>query len=638
MKKALALLAMIILIASVLVGCGGKDDTPTQTPAPSTPAQPTPETPTPETPTPETPPVTTYTITWVDEKGATLSTSTVNEGTVPSYTYNLTDTAEWDYTFNGWSTSANGQALTSIPAANGNATYYALVSQVKQRYTVTFVSNGGSAVQSQTVEYGAKATEPVDPTLADHRFVGWSTTSDGLNQVDFNAAITGNVTYYAIWNEVVDVKAMLVALLEGYELNPFRYIPESMTPGYSANLVDAEDIITDYSNFVNVSDITYGYGEQWNMVIENLQQSKVFFTVLTVVDTLSSASITAFNNYFDNNPADTAHHEFANGIYNVTINFDGQYLVYVLDYTATLPVLGEQNVQIALVLDSETGAKSARVQLGNSASLRYTLLENSYDFALQYPLVNVAGITGTRHAMFSISDKDGIVSGNIYEYITGTAAGQSIELESAADFYITEDYVTAVGNKASGLVLFDGYVTEVYSAKSGRMLGYEIKETLSSINYDTLWFNLDDIDGINRIKSAEEKGLLSSTKIVFYINGSSDKWESMNVGGFGLNTASRRYDIEFRTQYVYSYDSANDEYVVHEIQVPMLFVQEDNLDTLVDDVETKNDVTIALLVSDSNLNKILDDYDTYVSVFIENSEVFSPELITAYIGNKVEFE
>ena len=69
-----------------------------------------------------------YTITWVDENGTTLTTTTVKEGATPSYTYNKADTAEWDYTLDGWCATAGGEVLSSIPAASANATYYAKIS------------------------------------------------------------------------------------------------------------------------------------------------------------------------------------------------------------------------------------------------------------------------------------------------------------------------------------------------------------------------------------------------------------------------------------------------------------------------------------------------------------------------------
>ena len=559
-----------------------------------------------------------YTITWVDENGNQLNVDTVIEGEYPSYTYTKADTAEWDYTVEGWSASNGGEALSSIPMASEDTTYYAVVTNVKQKYTVVFNSNGGSAVESQIVEYGALATLPNEPTFDGHKFMGWCIDESGENSVDFSKAITGNTEYFAIWNEVVDAKALLAALLNGYNLNPYSFFPETMFIDYSANLVDSEDIISDYTNgFINISDVTYGYGEQYHMVLDNLEQSKIFFNVLTAIEGISATSISAFNNYFDSNPADTAHHTFENGIYNITIDFDGEIISYVVDYTATLPVLGEQTVQIALAMDIETSERNVRIQLGDANALSYTITENSYEFAIKY--------LGVRRAMFSVErDDDGSVSGSIYEFLTYEGVGTS----SCAEFYITEDYVSVVGNKASGLIGFTGYINELYDVSTGKLLGYEVQETLSAVKYDTLWFNLNDIGGITSIKyqKAEDK---NPAKI--FINGSSTAWEAKKA------LLSRRFDIEFRTQFVYSYDATEGKYIEHKIEVPMIFVQEKYYDTFIDDVQATNKVTISVKVNNNDLDKILADYDTLIPVFIESKDMVTEETIIAYIGDKITF-
>lgn len=618
-----ALLLLVLSIMMLLIACGGKDEPDT---TPSTPDNPTTNQPQQETPTdpdpstqgnPSTTP--TYTITWMDENGNVLSTASVNENTVPAYTYSVTDTAEWDYTFEGWSAEAGGTVLTSIPTATGNATYYAKVSKVKQTYTVTFNSNGGSAVQSQTVEYGEKATVPAKPTYENHKFVSWCYNADGTSPVDFDTPITGNVTFYAAWNETADVKAILAALLSSYQMHPSAYIPESMYYDYSDNLVETDDIITDYSSSVNVSNITYGFGEQWHMVLENLRQTNTFFNVLSIVEGLSSESIAVFNDYFDKNPSDTAHHEFKTGIYNVTIRFDGETMFYVLDYTTNVPVFGEQTVQIALSMDVESGEKNVRMQIGDANALSYRITENTYEFAIKY--------LGVRRAMFSIErNDDGSITGSIYEFIVVSA----VEIASAAEFHITEDYVSVVGNKADGMVGFSGYIAELYNAGTGKMVGYEVKETLSLLNFDTLWFNLSDVMGINSIKY---RTATDDVDDAFFINGSSTAWAAKK----NLNT-SRRFDIEFRTQYVYSYDPSTGEYTEHAIQVPMFFVQEGNYDTVVADVKSTNKVDIVVTVDSTDLDKLLEDYDTLVPIFIENKDDITPDDIVAYIGNKYTFE
>lgn len=67
-------------------------------------------------------------------------------------------------------------------------------------YTVTFNSNGGSAVSSQTVESGGKVTEPEDPTKEDYTFGGWYKEDTLTTEWDFtNDTVSGNTTLYAKW-------------------------------------------------------------------------------------------------------------------------------------------------------------------------------------------------------------------------------------------------------------------------------------------------------------------------------------------------------------------------------------------------------------------------------------------------------
>ena len=40
-------------------------------------------------------------------------------------------------------------------------------------YDVSFVSNGGSSVDNQTIEYNALVTKPADPTRDKYLFKGW---------------------------------------------------------------------------------------------------------------------------------------------------------------------------------------------------------------------------------------------------------------------------------------------------------------------------------------------------------------------------------------------------------------------------------------------------------------------------------
>ena len=64
------------------------------------------------------------------------------------------------------------------------------------KHTVSFDSQGGSAVESQTVAENAAATEPTAPTLAGYRFLGWYL---GEELYDFASPVVTDLKLVAKW-------------------------------------------------------------------------------------------------------------------------------------------------------------------------------------------------------------------------------------------------------------------------------------------------------------------------------------------------------------------------------------------------------------------------------------------------------
>lgn len=110
------------------------------------------------------------------------------------------------------------------------------VEEVPVTYTVTFNSDGGSAVSSQTVTQDESATEPTDPTKEGFTFEYWY-LDDSSVAYDFSTAVTSDITLTAAWQEdnivveltdqekiAVDIQAVQDNLIaNAYELNlPIR--------------------------------------------------------------------------------------------------------------------------------------------------------------------------------------------------------------------------------------------------------------------------------------------------------------------------------------------------------------------------------------------------------------------------------
>ena len=109
-------------------------------------------------------------------------------------------------------------------------------------YTVTFVNDDGSVIETQTVEDGKLAQQPNDPTKEDNStFLGWY---DGDTKFSFKTSITADITLTAQWKDpsktyyIVTFKDDDGGVLQSYEIERGKKVaPESLSSkdGYEFN-------------------------------------------------------------------------------------------------------------------------------------------------------------------------------------------------------------------------------------------------------------------------------------------------------------------------------------------------------------------------------------------------------------------
>ncbi|MDD4210980.1 MAG: InlB B-repeat-containing protein [Clostridia bacterium] len=136
-----------------------------------------------------------YTITFNSNGGSVVASIVEEEGSLVSAP---TAPTRIGYTFNGWYADVG---LTTLYVFNlmpsEDITLYAkwTISQ----YTITFVTNGGSAISPVTQNYGTIITAPVNPIKTGNLFSGCYSNSKLKNEFIFGGALESSFTLYADW-------------------------------------------------------------------------------------------------------------------------------------------------------------------------------------------------------------------------------------------------------------------------------------------------------------------------------------------------------------------------------------------------------------------------------------------------------
>lgn len=226
----------------------------------------------------------TATVTFYKNDGTTTvhTTQTVDYGALAS---SLSTPTRTGYDFVDWRTAASGGTafnFGSTPITQNTALYANW--QIKT-YTVSFNTNGGSTIASQTIDHGQKATRPsTNPTKDSNRFGGWYANSACTTPFDFNNdTITDNTTIYAKWLSAYEV-------FDAVTLSDVQAKESSMSSGTIAS-----NYATLMGKFIYFKTANGSYGV---MVISSTGDS-IQFSWRKVSDTGHSVEYLAMNWGFD---------------------------------------------------------------------------------------------------------------------------------------------------------------------------------------------------------------------------------------------------------------------------------------------------------------------------------------------------
>ncbi|HBD93014.1 MAG TPA: hypothetical protein DC057_02450, partial [Spirochaetia bacterium] len=143
------------------------------------------------------------TVTFDGDAATTASNPTSKTVTSPATKVDeLPDApAKTGFYFGGWFTAKNGAGteFTATTVVTASITVYAKWTAVPV-FTVSFNTDSGSAVASQSIAENSKATRPAtNPTKSGYTFDNWYADSGKTTVYDFNTAVTSAKTIYAKW-------------------------------------------------------------------------------------------------------------------------------------------------------------------------------------------------------------------------------------------------------------------------------------------------------------------------------------------------------------------------------------------------------------------------------------------------------
>lgn len=139
----------------------------------------------------------TFIVSFDSANSTNISKVEVKEGEIVT---KITDPMKEGYRFLGWY-----QGEEKFDFSNSIKKDVTLVAKWEKidvtenkKFTITFNSDGGSSVISQTVEEGKTGVKPVDPTKSGYTFMGWKL---GATTYDFDTTVTKDINLIASWEK-----------------------------------------------------------------------------------------------------------------------------------------------------------------------------------------------------------------------------------------------------------------------------------------------------------------------------------------------------------------------------------------------------------------------------------------------------
>lgn len=415
-------------------------------------------------------------------------------------------------------------------------------------------------------------------------------------------------TAVAVAKDIVDL------LLE--KPDPWSFLPDALQPEQMAYSQTPVGGIDGFAAFTPVSRIAKkSIGKQFHVLYEGLNDAASLMGKIDAVYSAGAAIAEVYQNFINKNPDNYAQFTGEAAGFKVKIVLNGE---------NSMMLAGNSAVSIELSYEKQTETRTGRVQITDGAAVKYVSSPNRLKFAVK---VTAAGVGNLKQIEFIRND--GAVAGYLKEF-TGT---ETKNLKTTG--VIASDAKTTVimsNKRESDDLKINGY-EEAYSSVTGEYLGGEVLETVKLFDYDTLWFHLADVAGLESVRVTDEQNGLNADTV--YLNGQTAPI-STKVNAL---KASRRFDIEMKEVWYVATETQDGktEYHLQKTLVPMLFVQKENMNTFAADFKEKNAYIAATALSSQKVAAVEEHFESLKALFDAALEEVSYQDIVLYIGEKNSF-
>lgn len=450
--------------------------------------------------------------------------------------------------------------------------------------------------------------------------------ADGVRErgeYDVKVVLSGkNYVEKTITGKIViklDMSSLASTVIDSFktEPEPWGFLPES----FAIENRSCGDYSDDYSAGLRVSSIPKnGIGKQLNVVYGLLAKTDSCLAyvnkVYGVMDTVKSI----YAAFLSNAPMEYKKFEYGKKegedktpfAFTIELEEDG----YTLFATVG-------SVEVTLFSRKSENVSGAKVKLTESTLFKYENGQNRFKAAFV-----VIGKAATQIEFERQPDQT--VVGKFYECLTVNEEGSDL-LNTSAYIKVDKSYTSIVGTKGDFFVSAKGRNCEVYRNSDASLVGTEVRETKKiksiEVTFNTLWYNLGDIGGLTELKEVTNE----EEKKIIHVNGLSTPFKNKKVGGISAKSFSRRYDIEFKEMYFYAKNVETGEYEKQTKRIPMLFVQQENRETLVKDFKETNDIDISVGVSEADEMQVSSVYEKNLKIYDEEiNKTVTTEDITNY--------